>query len=279
MHVNFILTLIFFNSLLNSGQASSKSDSKKIDHCLEYNTRENSDSCSICEDKYFQFFNNLFCLPCNDTTYGQIGCEGKCDGTNYKKTRNVFCEEDGCKEGYFNLNGVCMTCSEISSGCSKCVKEETSNVENRNFKCTECLNDEYFLDQYDGCEKCKLPNCKKCLYNKDRGLVECDICEENYYRNSDGKCTECYYVYIYGGYCKVCSENETEYHSCSCYDYSGYTKNGSDSCIDCQEGCSECKYDNKPKSTECINCNYNYAFDSDKSCIYCGNECKECELD
>ena len=59
-----------------------------------------------------------------------------------KKTRNVFCEEDGCKEGYFNLNGVCMTCSEISPGCSKCVKEETSNVENRNFKCTECLNDE-----------------------------------------------------------------------------------------------------------------------------------------
>jgi len=53
MHVNFILTLIFFNSLLNSGQASSKSDSKKIDHCLEYNTGENSDSCSICEDKYF----------------------------------------------------------------------------------------------------------------------------------------------------------------------------------------------------------------------------------
>ena len=279
MHVNFILTLIFFNSLLNSGQASSKSDSKKIDHCLEYNTGENSDSCSICEDKYFQFFNNLFCLPCNDTTYGQIGCEGKCDGTNYKKTRNVFCEEDGCKEGYFNLNGVCMTCSEISSGCSKCVKEETSNVENRNFKCTECLNDEYFLDQYDGCEKCKLPNCKKCLYNKDRGLVECDICEENYYRNSDGKCTECYYVYIYGGYCKVCSENETEYHSCSCYDYSGYTKNGSDSCIDCQEGCSECKYDNKTKSTECINCYSNYVFDSDKNCIYCGNECTECELD
>ena len=117
MNVIFLLAIIFFTSLSNSSQAEPKSDAEKIDHCSRYDTGENSDNCSIWEDKYFQFLNILLCLTCNDTTYGQIGCEGKCDGTIYKKTRNVFCEEDGCKEGYFYMNGICTKCSIESPGC------------------------------------------------------------------------------------------------------------------------------------------------------------------
>ena len=63
------------------------------------------DTCIECKSKYFLFFNNLLCLACDDKIYGQVGCGGNCDSSNYIVTRNVFCEENGCKEGYYNLNG------------------------------------------------------------------------------------------------------------------------------------------------------------------------------
>ena len=85
MKANLLLVLILFNFLLNQSQAL-KCDEETIDHCTKCGTGQNSDSCSTCDNKYFQFFNNLLCLPCNDPTYGQIGCEGNCDGTNYAKS-------------------------------------------------------------------------------------------------------------------------------------------------------------------------------------------------
>ena len=80
-------------------------DGKIINHCKKCNSGENSDTCALCEDKYFSFFNDLLCLPCNDSTYGQIGCEGNCNGTDYINSRFISCEKGGCKEGYFNIEG------------------------------------------------------------------------------------------------------------------------------------------------------------------------------
>ena len=75
MKVALLLILNLFNSLLNSSQAL-KCHEETIDHCTKCDTGENSDSCSSCESKYFLFFNNLLCLPCDNPEFGQIGCKG-----------------------------------------------------------------------------------------------------------------------------------------------------------------------------------------------------------
>lgn len=272
MKANILLPLLLFCAFLNSIQALT-CDGKTIDHCIKCDTGENSDSCSTCDSGYFQFFNNLLCMKCNDPIYGQIGCEGNCDGTNYLEARNVICEKDGCKEGYYNIDGFCLTCSEVSPGCSKCSYEETVKG---NFSCTKCLNDDYYLSNGE-CKDCSLPYCKKCYYNNTTEIVECDRCEEGYYKNSMGKCVECYNIYFFWGYCKVCSENDTENDTCFCA--IGFAKNGNTSCINCPQGCSECNYDNKIDSFNCTYCWSDYALDSDKRCIKCCDGCNDCELD
>ena len=165
-------------------------------------------------------------------------------------------------------------------GCSKCTYEVSvkKENENENFVCNECLSDEYRLKDNNVCEKCQLANCEKCFFNKSNNeKVECDICAEGYYKNPTGECEKCYDVSIYGGYCKVCSENNTEYDTCHCG--WGFTQIGNSSCFRCSNGCSECKYDILNNNTECTRCNSNYALDSNKNCIYCGEGCGYCELD
>ena len=212
MKINFLLILVLLISLSNSNQ-SSKCAEETIDHCTQCGTGENSDSCSTCENNYFQFFNNLLCLSCNDPTYGQIGCEGNCNNTYFRKNLQPFCEK--CKEGYFYINGNCTSCSKVFQGCSKCDYER--NQDKENFTCIKCLNNEYTLTDEGFCEKCSFPNCDICHYNN--GKVECYKCNEGYYKNSAGDCLECYYHNIEGGYCKVCSDNDNniDYDNCNCY--------------------------------------------------------------
>ena len=76
MKANFLLLLVLFNFLLNPCH-DLKCSEETIDHCTKCDAGENSDGCLTCEDKYFQFFNNLLCLLCNDSTYGQIAYVGK----------------------------------------------------------------------------------------------------------------------------------------------------------------------------------------------------------
>ena len=82
--------------------------------------KTDSEGCAKCEDKYFPFFNDLMCKKCDDATYGNIGCGGTCDGSNYIEKRNIICEENGCKEGFYDINGICFKCSYGSPNCSKC---------------------------------------------------------------------------------------------------------------------------------------------------------------
>ena len=115
-------------------------DEDNISNCNKYaecvdkqNCEFGEKECEECEDKYFPFYNGLLCLPCDESIYGNIGCGGKCDGSNYVNTRNIICEEGGCKEGFYNLGGICLPCYNSSDkNCAKC-----SYSSKNDFKCLE----------------------------------------------------------------------------------------------------------------------------------------------
>ena len=264
-----------------------KCDENTIEHCIECNSGENAGSCSKCENKYFLFFNNLICLRCNDSKYGQIACFGTCDGTNLVENRLPFCEEDGCQEGYYNLNGICMKCSYGSTGCSKCTydpirKDDTKRI----LKCLECESNQYILSEKGECKSCFKQNCEKCHYENNTEQV-CDICYWNYYKGSNGEYKHCYNVSVYDefnktyktGQCEICSDNITDYKSDKCWCNDGSIKTGYSSCAKCPDNCYECEYNNITKKTECIICYSNYTIDPDKNCAYCGYGCEYCSLD
>ena len=174
MKVRLLILLSSF-SLFFAGQDGTKCGEEVIAHCTKCNEDENSDSCEKCEEKYFPFFKDLLCLPCNDSTYGQIGCQGNCDGSNYVETRFAFCEEGGCKEGYYNLNGIYIKCSEVSDFCINCTYEVQEESTKGNFICHQCEDNTYRLTEYGTCEKCYRDNCEICHYDNNIKAV-CDKC-------------------------------------------------------------------------------------------------------
>ena len=78
----------------------------EIEHCIDCYLE--NEICIRCENRYFPLFAGLICLRCNDQVYGQIGCEGNCDASKYAKITNIIC--DNCKEGYYNIEGICIQC-------------------------------------------------------------------------------------------------------------------------------------------------------------------------
>ena len=122
-----------------------------IKNCKEYGSGEESDTCIKCDDKYFPFFNNLYCFPCDNEDYGQIGCGGNCNSSRFKQDRLVYCNQNECKEGYYYLNGICFNCSIGSPGCKTCNVTETLiyNQKDYSYNCQECLNNkDYKLDEF-----------------------------------------------------------------------------------------------------------------------------------
>ena len=146
-----------------------------INNCEQMDT--NTNTCAKCQDKYFPLFNNLFCIPCDDKIYGQVGCEGECDSSDYSNSGYAYCQ--ACKEGYYNLDGLCQECGRSSPGCIKCTNDKETASEKKVFKCEKCLNEEeYIIDENFQCIKCngKLANCKKCHYEKIGEILQlqCD---------------------------------------------------------------------------------------------------------
>ena len=90
-------------------------------------------------------------------------------------TRYAFCEEGGCAEGYYNLNGICTNCSMGSKNCKKCTYEVSEQKTDGDFICHECESNEYLLTNYGECKHCNtfLDECKECHYG-DNGQVMCD---------------------------------------------------------------------------------------------------------
>ena len=77
MNKDYILVLLFY--ILFS---SCKGD--EIDYCAEYNDGK----CVKCEEKCFLFENK--CYKCNDKEFGNIGCIGECDGTEYETKKILY---------------------------------------------------------------------------------------------------------------------------------------------------------------------------------------------
>ena len=77
----FLILLLNFLSLkVNTIQCGNN----EISNCKECNlTDKEFNSCKTCEEGYFPVLENLYCLPCNDSLYGQIGCKSECDGSNF----------------------------------------------------------------------------------------------------------------------------------------------------------------------------------------------------
>ena len=217
MKVAYLLVLLVLNHYIFCGQ-SANCDGEIIEHCLECDPKDNYESCLKCEENHFLFFNNLLCLPCNHSIYGQIGCEGNCDGSNYRNTRMAFCEEGKCKEGYYNLNGICFPCNDGSTACAKCTYEVKENHTELDFICHECINNEYNLTEFGICQHCYLSHCEICHYSNNFTKEVCDHCFDGFYINSDGKCEKCKDICIPYGCCRSCSDNDDDENKiCSCW--------------------------------------------------------------
>jgi hypothetical protein len=101
----------------------------------------------------------MFCIPCDDKDYGQVGCGGNCDASKYENDRFVYCERNRCKEGYDELEGICLKCGDFEApGCKKCHNTLTQIDDqiDYEFTCEECLSNEYKMDEFGICQKCQM---------------------------------------------------------------------------------------------------------------------------
>jgi len=249
-----------------------------IDHCIQCGTGENSETCAQCESNYFLFLFNYLCLPC-DSLYGDVGCNGNCH-----KNGNIFtCDENGCKEGYYNVNGVCFQCDQNSPNCVKCnyLPPEGYSVTDTNeriFKCKECISNEYAIINY-ACHKCYIGNCTKCQYIENSTNSTCIKCNDNFYINSTGGCSKIYTINSTGGYCNYSTDNPIDYDNIRCIAYEGYTIVNHTKFFECPSYCRKCYYNIETNKAVCQECFQNYKINSNGNCINCGYKCRYCNLD
>ena len=126
LHLLFlIIGIINLKSCINS-----------VLNCKEFD--KNTNECTKCEDKHFLFYHNLFCIPCDDKDYGQIGCGGNCDDSKFENHRFAYCDKNECKPGFYYLEGLCLNCSLAFPGCKNCYSTEIQIADNQidyNFTC------------------------------------------------------------------------------------------------------------------------------------------------
>ena len=246
-----------------------KCGGENIENCIECGKGEESNTCAKCKDKYFLFFHNLYCVACDNSTYGQVGCGGYCDGSRFSNDRFAYCNKNDCKEGFYNLEGICFRCDDGSPGCQKCRIQESENENEENkFICEECLNNKYHLNELGFCENCYSHfngYCEKCYYENNNPI--CDKCYNGYYY-SNNYCKRCHYpVNIQHGKCIVCSDNITDYNSGPCWCFPYYTHNSHSTCVICPDNCPYCEYNKETQKTECLSCEPGYAVNSEKNAL------------
>ena len=263
------LYILFINQFLTTIQLLCGKNN--IEHCIKCNSQH--DICDICEDKYFPLFGGgAFCISCSNETYGQVGCQGNCNGTTYALTKIPLCEENGCKEGYYNIKGICNPCSVGSANCAKCIYLPSEN-RGKEFRCIECVGGLYgdYRVQNDGlCGTCNLPNCIDSQYVNGTNDCICKKCVNEYYINSHQSCSHCEFKthYISGGifYEYYCPDDGIDYSSRNYYTcYTGYTLINQNTCISCETNCYSCSYD--PPTTKCNICKSGYVITPSKTCI------------
>ena len=276
------IILIFKSLLLISlfiKQNSLQCGETFIDNCKECGKGEEFNSCGICEPGYFPLLENLFCFPCDDLQYGQEGCKGECDGSNFYSSGFVTCIE--CKEGYYNSEGKCLRCDFESSGCLSCSYEKEKDSDDKKFKCQKCLNNvEYRIYDNSKCVKCNqiLDNCDKCHFveNEDNNAI-CEECFDGFYLNEDGECIECENISIDGKHCYKCSSSLNPDY---CWCNPEYGLNSENECESCdEEGCQFCYFDKNNNEQMCASCESNKFIPGTNQCLICPEGCLECEYD
>ena len=249
-----------------------------IPNCEEFDP--NTSTCLKCQDKYFPLFNNLFCIPCDYKDYGQVGCGGKCDASRYENDRFAYCEKNGCKEGYYEVEGLCLKCDTESPGCKTCYNKQTQmgDLIDYEFSCQECLNNEYKMDEFGSCQKCQMENCLKCIYTDDYTNKECVQCEYNHYISSAKTCEHCNQENVGNGYCIICSDDLTDIDPSKCYCQPSYFFDKNNTCSFCIEDCSNCIYTENDQIAYCLGCDSGTILYNNK-CLKYPENCISCEVD
>ena len=85
MKINLLLLPLLLN-LFFASESTTICGGKLNEYCIKCFSGLNSNICELYKDKYFQIFNRLSFVLRNNSIYGQIGCKGKCDGSNYAQT-------------------------------------------------------------------------------------------------------------------------------------------------------------------------------------------------
>ena len=267
---NPILIIFILLNIINasSDQINPCGDLKDCSPC---DSTEKSDICPSCDGKYFSFFNGLLCLACNDPLYGQVNCEGKCDGVDYKSKRIPNCEENGCKEGYYNKNGNCTKCNEYISKCVKCSYEKDETLNEYKYSCLECEKG-YKLDENGECKACPIVEDESGIY------LSCQIearvvyeCNRNYTNKKDLECVHCP-----DGCVECIYNNDNDNDNLECLNcYIDYVLNPDKSCSYCGTNCHYCLFDKKNKAI-CFYCSSNI-YKDDNTCGSCPDECYRCD--
>ena len=211
LSLKFVLILTLLLAI-----TSKECGNNDIEGCDICGTGINANKCSKCSSKYFSVFDGEKCIKCDDSILAMAGCGGNCKLLN-KTERNVQCDENSCKEGFYEIfPGTCATCSFLSSDCTKCSYSKEEGSDEKIFKCLECKN--YYYPSSDGycyygqlqyCEKylnethclecydnyALYPNgtclyyeyeCEKPIYSEEKNKVICSKYKDGYYLNPDG---------------------------------------------------------------------------------------------
>ena len=215
-------------------------------------------------------------------TYGDPGCLGNCKIDN---SIGFVCDEFGCKEGFYSLNKIdCMNCNAMGHEfCAKCSYlpppgQKPNETDDREFNCSECINDDYKIFPDGRCHHCYKHACADCHFEENSYKSICDRCIYDYYLRGED-CVSCPHYGIYGGYCRRCTDDPADKDHIYCHCNLTYYQNSPHTCTDCPPGCWSCKYDELLKGPRCYSCRGGYVLNKRGTCTYCGKGCSFCSLD
>lgn len=285
--------------------------------------------CKKCDD------GKDLCTECLDSFYesSKVGnyvncssCPSNCKKCTKDQSNKIIFHE--CLEGFYLSDGKCVQCNSPCATCTSATKctsciaghlfdgvnsceaechQDCFTCERTQTACTSCHEGFYLVD--NGCIKCPLEGCKKCIigehvstcrecldgYYKDEYFDSCYKCHKSCATCSDASernCLSCavgYYVKSTSGSfisCSPCTEADSnclECHqecnsgeSCNlvctrCIDGYSFVNN---QCIKCHESCKTC---DGPLETDCVTCKDNYFLNSKQKCTQCSDPCVNCE--
>ena len=180
-------------------------------HCIECN--ENENKCKTCETGYFPDSNG----GCSYTDNCEISYQGNClkcideyiligaSNLEIKICKSLNSEDLKNCEKINKEIGFCEKCIDdyyLGKGDKKCIK--TENCYESSFGiCKKCIKDYYYDKIEDICKKQNgiFENCIQTIDSK-----KCDICDDNYFLDEEGKCGKSNFCSKFGndGLCEKC---------------------------------------------------------------------------